>query len=105
MSIQVTKSVKDIIKNEEENTKAPTEEKPTNITDPTNNKDDQVDTGTGTSDQVEESGTNPGVVVVIVIFIIMGLVGGYVLYKRRKDSINEMLPLRNGPSMSSLGGR
>jgi len=103
---EVTKSVKDIIKEEEENTKAPTEEKPTNITDePTNNKDDQVDTGTGTSDQVEESGTNPGVVVVIVIFIIMGLVGGYVLYKRRKDSINEMLPLRNGPSMSSLGGR
>ena len=98
--------MKDIIKNEEENTKAPTEEKPTNITDePTNNKDDQVDTGTGTSDQVEESGANPGVVVVIVIFIIMGLVGGYVLYKRRKDSINEMLPLRNGPSMSSLGGR
>ena len=42
-----------------------------------------------------ESDTNPGVVVLLVIFVLMGVISGIVFYKKRQRDDIEQTPLTN----------
>jgi len=70
-----------------------TEYKPnTTVTTPTEASEGNPNHQTG---EDEEGGASPGVVVLLVIFMLMGVISGVVFYKKRQKSDIEQTPLTN----------